>query len=78
LSPGFRLEASSTMFKIGTGKKRPPVVCILFAQLNASALFIKPDRGLKYPLPIITAFAAAAEQTIIEGKALDSSNRASL
>jgi hypothetical protein len=54
---------SSTIFKTGTGQNKPSSVCKLLETLKASAKFIKPFKGLKYPAPNMTALAAAAELT---------------
>jgi hypothetical protein len=60
--------ASSTTLTIGTGKKRPEVVSIFSETASESARFMNPVSGLKYPDPIITALAAACEQTTMEGR----------
>jgi len=64
----FTAEASLTMHRIGTGQNRPLAVFIFSATDRASAFFMKPLRGLKYPPPSITALAAAAEQPTTEGR----------
>jgi hypothetical protein len=44
------------------------VVCMVLATDNASARFIYPVSGLKYPAPSMTALAAVAELTVMEGR----------
>src|SRR5690625_903408 len=58
---------SSVRFTIGTGQNKPYVVCIRSATLSASARFIYPRKGLKYPAPSMTALAAAAELSSSDG-----------
>ena len=75
-SPSLKSKSWFVKFTTGVGQKRPFSSFMLFATEITSFFPMKPSKGVKYPAPSITRFAAAAELTVIFFIVLAESKRA--